>query len=75
MDQLALPMDLGEDIPENHLVRVINATVNGISDSLVSSAYPGSGRDSYHPKMISKSSFMHHFFIIHDFLSDETELR
>ncbi|TVX99405.1 transposase, partial [Paenibacillus cremeus] len=40
MDQLCLPMDLEEDIPQNHLVRVVNAAVNG--------------RDSYHPKMLTK---------------------
>ncbi|GLX66407.1 hypothetical protein MU1_07510 [Paenibacillus glycanilyticus] len=28
IDQLSLPMDLQEDIPENHLVRVINNAVN-----------------------------------------------
>lgn len=39
MDQLFLPMDLEGDIPENHLMRV---------------AYPGGGRDSYHPKMLTK---------------------
>ncbi|MFC3342489.1 hypothetical protein ACFOHW_08870 [Paenibacillus abyssi] len=27
-EQLTLPMDLQEDIPENHLVRVINDAVN-----------------------------------------------
>ncbi|GGG14616.1 hypothetical protein [Paenibacillus abyssi] len=28
MDQLTLPMELQEDIPDNHLVRVINDDVN-----------------------------------------------
>ncbi|RCW39163.1 IS1182 family transposase [Paenibacillus prosopidis] len=54
MDQLTLPMDLEEDIPKNHLVRVVNAAVNRLSDSIFASVYPGGGRDSYHPKMLTK---------------------
>lgn len=54
MDQLTLPMDLEDDIPQNHLVRVVNAAVNQLSDSIFASAYPGGGRDSYHPKMLTK---------------------
>ena len=54
MDQLCLPMDLEEDIPANHLVRVVNATVNRLDDSIFDAAYPGGGRDSYHPKMLTK---------------------
>ncbi|MGO4184934.1 hypothetical protein AB4Z17_27565 [Paenibacillus sp. TAF43_2] len=54
MDQLTLPMDLAEDIPENHLVRVGNTAVNRLSDRIFSAAYPGGGRDSYHPKMLTK---------------------
>ncbi|BCG61364.1 IS1182 family transposase [Paenibacillus sp. URB8-2] len=54
MDQLFLPMDLEEDIPENHLVRVINTAVNRLDDSIFDAAYPGGGRDSYHPKMLTK---------------------
>ncbi|PWV97912.1 hypothetical protein DFQ01_12099, partial [Paenibacillus cellulosilyticus] len=49
-DQLCLPMDLEEDIPSNHLVRVVNAAVNRLDDKIFASAYPGGGRDSYHPK-------------------------
>ncbi|WP_219836914.1 IS1182 family transposase [Paenibacillus sp. R14(2021)] len=54
MDQLCLPMNLEEDIPENHLVRVVNAAVNRLPDSIFADAYPGGGRDSYHPKMLTK---------------------
>jgi transposase len=54
MDQLYLPMDLEEDIPQNHLVRVVNTAVNRLSEEIFSSAYPGGGRDSYHPKMLTK---------------------
>ncbi|OKP83009.1 hypothetical protein [Paenibacillus sp. P32E] len=54
MDQLCLPIDLEEDIPESHLVRVVNATVNRLDDAIFDAAYPGRGRDSYHPKMLTK---------------------
>jgi transposase len=54
MDQLCLPMDLEEDIPENHLVRVVHAAVNRLDDRIFAAAYPGGGRDSYHPKMLTK---------------------
>lgn len=54
MDQLCLPMDLEEDIPTNHLVRVVNAAVNRLDDAIFDAAYPGGGRDSYHPKMLTK---------------------
>ncbi|MDQ0896706.1 IS1182 family transposase [Paenibacillus sp. V4I7] len=54
MDQLCLPMDLEEDIPQNHLVRIVNAAVNQLDDVIFDAAYPGGGRDSYHPKMLTK---------------------
>ncbi|MFC0211971.1 transposase [Paenibacillus chartarius] len=54
MDQLCLPMDLEEDIPANHLVRVINAAANLLDDAIFNAAYPGGGRDSYYPKMLTK---------------------
>jgi len=54
MDQLCLPMDLEEDIPENHLVRVVNDAVNRLDDRIFEAAYPGGGRHSYHPKMLTK---------------------
>ncbi|MNB65964.1 hypothetical protein D3C81_125420 [compost metagenome] len=54
MDQLYLPMDLEEDIPEHHLIRVVNSAVNRLDDTIFDAAYPGGGRDSYHPKMLTK---------------------
>ncbi len=54
MDQLCLPMDLEEDIPENHLVRIVNAAVHRLDDTIFDAAYPGGGRDNYHPKMLTK---------------------
>jgi transposase len=45
MDQLCLPMDLEEDIPQNHLVRIVHAAVTQLDDKIFASAYPGGGRD------------------------------
>lgn len=42
-------MDLEEDIPENHLVRVVNAAVNRLDDAIFDAAYHGGGRDGEHP--------------------------
>ncbi|WNS44192.1 transposase [Paenibacillus sp. MMS20-IR301] len=46
-------MDLEEDIPKNHLVRVVNAAVNRLDYSIFDAAYPGGGSDSYHSKMLT----------------------
>ncbi|MDQ0192850.1 hypothetical protein J2T20_001199 [Paenibacillus wynnii] len=48
MAQLYLPMDLEEEIPSHHLVRVVNTAVNRLDDAFFAAAYPGGGRDSYH---------------------------
>lgn len=47
-------MDLGEDIPQNHLIRVVNDLVERVDDSLFAAAYSGGGRHSYHLKMLTK---------------------
>jgi transposase len=54
MDQLCLPMDLEELIPAHHIVRVVNMAINSLDDRIFTTAYPGGGRDSYHPKMMTK---------------------
>jgi transposase len=54
MSQLYLPMDLETEIPANHVVRVVNAAVDRLSDTIFAAAYPGGGRHSYHPKMMTK---------------------
>lgn len=54
MDQLCLPMDLELEIPPRHVARVIHDFVNRLDDSLFTAAYPGGGRNSYHPKMLTK---------------------
>lgn len=54
MSQQYLPMDLETEIPANHVVRVVNDAVNGLKDAIFDAAYPGGGRDPYHPKMLTK---------------------
>lgn len=49
-----MPSDLEEWIDPHHLVRVINDAVNRLDDAIFDAAYPGGGRDSYHPKMMTK---------------------
>jgi transposase len=49
-----MPTDLEEWIPPHHLVRVVNDAVNRLDDAIFDLAYPGGGRDSYHPKMMTK---------------------
>jgi transposase len=51
-------MDLEEDIPQNHLVRVVNDAVNRLDDRIFEAAYPGGGRHSIIPKCSPKSSSM-----------------
>ena len=46
-----------EDIPPNHLARVVNAAVNRLDDTIFDAAYPGGGRDSYHPKKATPQTF------------------
>nr|WP_307894513.1 hypothetical protein [Bacillus swezeyi] len=56
MDQLCLPMDLEEDIPEKYFFRVVNEAVNRIDDQIFAAAYKGGGRNSYNPKMLTNRS-------------------
>nr|WP_245809599.1 hypothetical protein [Cohnella massiliensis] len=57
MDQLCLPMDLEEDIPVNHLVRVVNAAVNRLDDAIFDAAYPGADETATILKCSPKSSY------------------
>lgn len=54
MDQLHLPMDVGEWIPANHIVRLIHQVVEQMDLEELLSQYPGGGRSSYHPRMMLK---------------------
>lgn len=54
MRQLFLPSDLGDLIPPNHVVRVVNDAIDRLGDDLFLRHYPGGGRSAYHPKMMAK---------------------
>lgn len=49
-----LPTNLEELIPENHLVRVVNAFVERMELGALLEKYKGGGTSSYHPKLMLK---------------------
>ncbi|MGN7285471.1 transposase, partial [Shouchella rhizosphaerae] len=54
MNQLYLPMDFSDLIPEHHVARVVSDVVDGLDDDFFVRAYEGGGRPAYHPKMMTK---------------------
>lgn len=52
--QLSLPIDLECLIPPTHLVRVVNSTIDQMNLAPLFAKYPGGGRSSYHPVMMTK---------------------
>ena len=52
--QLSLPMDLESLIPPNHMVRVINSAIDQMNLKPLIAQYPGGGRSSFHPVMMTK---------------------
>lgn len=54
MNQLNLPIDLDSVIPENHLVRLVNSTIDQIDISPLLKKYKGGGTSSYNPQMMLK---------------------
>lgn len=52
--QLSLPIDLESLIPTNHMVKVINATIDKMNLERLFAQYPGGGRASFHPVMMTK---------------------
>lgn len=49
-----LPRNLEEEIESNHLVRVVNASIEKMDLRVVYEQYKGGGTSSYHPKMLLK---------------------
>jgi transposase len=49
-----LPPDLRGEIPEGHLVYIVNEVIEGLDIQLLEATYKGSGTSSYHPKMMLK---------------------
>jgi len=54
MGQLQLPTNLEDLIPPNHIVRVVNATIEKMDLSILTKPYKGGGTSSFHPKMMLK---------------------
>lgn len=53
-EQIMLPIDLESFIPENHVVRIVSEAVDGMNLEPLFAKYPGGGRPSYHPVMMTK---------------------
>jgi transposase/predicted RNA-binding Zn-ribbon protein involved in translation (DUF1610 family) len=54
-DQLMiLPPDLGELVPEKHLVRVVSKAIDRIKNKKIEALFKGGGAPSYHPKLMLK---------------------
>lgn len=51
---MLLPPDLSDLIPEDHLVRVVDAVIESIDASELYALYPGGGASAYDPKMMLK---------------------
>lgn len=53
-DQLTLPLSIESLIPENHIVRVVNKAIDQMNLEPLFEKYPGGGRSSFHPVMMTK---------------------
>jgi len=53
-NQLMLPTNLNELIPEKHLVRVVNEVIDEMDLEPLLQQYKGGGTSSYHPRMMLK---------------------
>ena len=53
-DSLLLPPSLGELIPANHPVRIVNDILDRFDISEIESTYKGGGTSSYNPRMLLK---------------------
>lgn len=54
MDQLSLPIQIDSLIPENHLVRIVNSTIENIDITSLIAKYKGGGTSSFNPIMMTK---------------------
>lgn len=53
-NQLVLPMSVDSLIPKNHVVRVVNRAIDQMNLEPLLAKYPGGGRSSYNPIMMTK---------------------
>ena len=49
-----LPLDIETLIPENHMVRIISRAIDEMDLHPLIAQYPGGGRASFHPAMMTK---------------------
>lgn len=54
MNQLQLPMAIDDLISDDHLVRIVNNTIDNMNIDPLLDKYKGGGTSSYHPKMMLK---------------------
>jgi transposase len=55
------PSNIGDRIPENHPVRILNDLVEELAIDQIISEYQGGGTSSYHPRMMLKVLFYSYF--------------
>lgn len=53
-DQMMLPMNLSDIIPKNHVVKVVNDTIERMDIEPLLSKYEGGGTSSFNPMMMLK---------------------
>ena len=51
------PANLGDFVPANHPVRIVNQVVDGINIDHILAKYKGGGASSFHPRMMIKVLF------------------
>lgn len=54
MNQLKLPIELGIEIPETHLVKIVNNAIERMDLTALINKYKGGGTSAYHPMMMLK---------------------
>lgn len=55
------PANIGDSIPANHPVRIVNQVVDNLNIDDILSGYKGGGTSSYHPRMMLKVLFYSYF--------------
>jgi transposase len=53
-DQMMIPMSIDSLIPKDHVVRVVNRAIDNMNLKALFEKYPGGGRSSFHPIMMTK---------------------
>ncbi|AFV03074.1 transposase (08) [Dehalobacter sp. DCA] len=53
-EQQTLPLSIDSLIPQNHVVRVVNRAIDRMNLEPLFAKYPGGGRSSFHPVMMTK---------------------